>query len=98
MDITVDLKICEEILNQYKKLTSEDGQGAFKLSQLSLAMYDRLNEIRINVNKVSLGEKQTKTDLKEYLRSKMKVMECIHVESRVIFTSSNNDSSKFKRY
>lgn len=97
MDITEDLRICEEILNQYKDLTSENGAGAFKLSQLSLGMYDRLNEIRINVNKISLGGKQTKTDIKEYIRAKMKVMEYIHIESRVIFTSSNNDTARFKR-
>ena len=96
MNIEEDLKLCKEIMEQYKELTSEDGEGAFKLSQTSLVMYDRLNEIRIQVNNLKLKEKQTKSDLKEFLRSKMKVMEYIHIESRAIFNSIQNDK-KFKR-
>ena len=83
-------------MNQYKNLTSEDGEGAFKLSQVALTMYDRLNEIRIQVNTLKLQEKQTKSDLKEFIRSKMKVMEYIHIESRAIFNSIQSDK-KFKR-
>lgn len=96
MNIEEDLKICKDIMVQYKKLTTEDGEGAFKLSQVALAMYDRLNEIRIQVNTLKLQEKQTKSDLKEFLRSKMKVMEYIHIESRAIFNSIQSDK-KFKR-
>ncbi|GAB6169672.1 hypothetical protein JCM1393_25200 [Clostridium carnis] len=96
MNIEEDLKICKEILQQYKKLTTEDGEGAFKLSQLSIAMYDRLNEIRLQVNTLEVKERHTKSDIKEFLRSKMKVMEYIHVESRAIFNAVNNDK-KFKR-
>lgn len=96
MNIEEDLKICKEIIEQYKNLTSEDGEGAFKLSQIALTMYDRLNEIRIQVNNLKLKEKQTKSDLKEFLRSKMKVMEYIHIESRAIFNSIQSDK-KFKR-
>lgn len=96
MNIEEDLKLCKEIINQYKNLTSEDGEGAFKLSQVALTMYDRLNEIRIQVNTLKLQEKQTKSDLKEFIRSKMKVMEYIHIESRAIFNSIQSDK-KFKR-
>lgn len=96
MNIEEDLKLCKEIINQYRNLTSEDGEGAFKLSQVALTMYDRLNEIRIQVNTLKLQEKQTKSDLKEFIRSKMKVMEYIHIESRAIFNSIQSDK-KFKR-
>lgn len=96
MNIEEDLNLCKDIMNEYKNLTTEDGEGAFKLSQISLSMYDRLNEIRIQINTLKLQEKQTKSDLKEFLRSKMKVMEYIHVESRAIFNAANQDK-KFKR-
>lgn len=98
MNISEDVKICEKIIEEYKKLTPEDVAGAFKLSQLSLSMYDRLNEIRFQVKMIEITEKKTKTDVKEYLRGKMKVMEYIHVESRAIFNSAQNDSNRFKRY
>ncbi|WP_326511372.1 hypothetical protein [Clostridium intestinale] len=97
MDIEEDLKLCREILEQYMNLSPEDGVGAFKLSQLALSMYDRLNEIRIQVNTVKVTQDKTKSDLKEYIRSKMKVMEYVHVESRAIFNSINNDVRKFSR-
>jgi hypothetical protein len=99
MDITEDMNLCEKILDEYKNLTPEDGRGAFKLSQLAVSMYDRLNELRFKANKIKLAKElnMTKTDLKEYLNSKMKVMDNIHVECRVIFTSFINDSRRFKR-
>lgn len=97
MDITADLEICDEIMEQYKNLTTEDGEGAFKLSQLAIAMYDRLNELRLQVNTLEIKERHTKSDLKEYLRSKMKLMEYIHVSSRATFNAANNDSRRFKR-
>ena len=97
MDITEDLKICNEIMEQYRNLTTEDGEGAFKLSQVSIAMYDRLNELRLQVNTLGIKGVHTKSDLKEYLRSKMKLMEYIHVESRAIFNSLQNDHRRFRR-
>lgn len=96
MNIEEDLKICKEIIDRYKKLTTEDIEGAFDLSLMSLGMYDRLNEIRLQVNTLEVKDKHTKSDLKEYLRSKMKLMEYIHIESRSIFNAANNDK-KFKR-
>lgn len=97
MNIEEDLKICKDISEQYKKLTSEDIEAAFKLSQLSLAMYDRLNEIRLQVNILEVKERYTKSDLKEYLRSKMKLMEYIHVQSRAIYVAARADK-KLSRY
>ncbi|WP_373205233.1 hypothetical protein [Clostridium tertium] len=97
MNIEEDLKICKDIMEQYKKLTTENIEEAFKLSQISIAMYDRLNELRLRVNMLEIKERHTKSDLKEYLRSKMKLMEYIHVESRAIFNTANNDR-KIKRY
>lgn len=96
MNIEEDLKICKKIIDRYKKLTTEDIEGAFNLSLMSLGMYDRLNEIRLQVNTLEVKDKHTKSDLKEYLRSKMKLMEYIHIESRSIFNAANNDK-KFKR-
>lgn len=84
-------------MEQYKRLTQEDGEGAFKLSQVSLGMYDRLNEIRIRVDTIDLSQNKTKSDLKEYLRAKMKVMEYIHVKSRAIFNSLQSDSRRLRR-
>lgn len=98
LKIEEDLKICRDILDQYKKLTPEDIEGSFKLSQISLVMYDRLNEIRIQADKITTKDNKTKSEIKEFLRSKMKVMEYIHVESRAIFNSIQNDNKKFKRY
>lgn len=97
MNIEEDLKNCKDISEQYKNLTSEDIEGAFKLSQLALSMYDRLNEIRLQVNILEVKEKHTKSDVKEYLRSKMKLMEYIHVQSRAIFISAKADI-KMSRY
>ncbi|WP_238886483.1 hypothetical protein [Clostridium sp. YIM B02551] len=99
MDITKDIKLCNKIIEQYKNLASEDGAGAFELSKISLSMYDRLNEIRVNIDKITLAEneKKTKSDLKEYIRGKMKVMDYIHISSRGIFNQCMNDSKKFKR-
>ncbi|MGG7144826.1 hypothetical protein ACQPVP_15390 [Clostridium nigeriense] len=99
MNIEADLKICKEIAEQYRRMTSGDTEGAFKLSQLAIGMYDRLTELRLDV---SIADKKeldgyNKSDLKEYLRSKMKLMEYIHVESRAIFLSGVSDK-KFSRY
>lgn len=99
MNIEADLKICNEIVEQYKKMTSENIEGAFKLSQLAIGMYDRINEIRLQIStldKKDLG-KYNKSDLKEYLRSKMKLMEYIHVQSRAIYVAARADK-KFTRY
>lgn len=96
MNIEEDLKICKDIMDQYKKLTSEDIEAALKISQLALGMYDRLNELRLQANVESLNNKNTKSDIKEYLRSKMKCMEYVYVGSRAIFNAANSDK-KFKR-
>ncbi|MBS6503514.1 MAG: hypothetical protein KH415_18180 [Clostridium sp.] len=99
MDITEEIRICEDIKNQYRSLTPESIEKAFKLSQLAISMYDRLNEIRLNVSvadKKELG-KYNKSDLKEYLRGKMKLMEYIHVQSRAVFLSEKADK-KLSRY
>lgn len=99
MNLEADLKICNEIVEQYKKMTSENIEGAFKLSQMAIGMYDRLTELRLEVSiadKKELGG-YNKSDLKEYLRSKMKLMEYIHVQSRAIYISARADK-KFTRY
>lgn len=96
MNIEEDIKIFKDIMDQYKKLTSEDIEAALKISQLALGMYDRLNELRLQVNVESLNNKNTKSDIKEYLRSKMKCMEHVYVGSRAMFNTANNDK-KFKR-
>lgn len=100
MNIEADLKICNEISEQYKKMTSDENiEGAFKLSQLAISMYDRLTEIRLQVSTLDKKElgKYNKSDLKEYLRSKMKLMEYIHVQSRAIFIAAKTDK-KVTRY
>lgn len=97
MNIEEDIKICKDIKEQYEKLTSENIEEAFKLSQISLSMYDRLNEIRLQVNILEIKERHTKSDLKEYLKSKMKLMEYIHVQSRAIFIAAKADK-KLSRY
>lgn len=99
MNIETDLRICNKIVDQYKKMTSENIEGAFKLSQLAIGMYDRLTELRLDVSiadKKELGG-YNKSDLKEYLRSKMKLMEYIHVQSRAIYVAARADK-KFTRY
>jgi len=97
MNIEEDFKICKDISEQYKRLTSEDIEGAFKLSQLAISMYDRLNELRLQVGVLDRNDKYTKSDIKEYLRGKMKLMEYIHVQSRAIFISAKADK-KLSRY
>lgn len=99
MNLEADLKICNEIVERYKKMTTENIEGAFELSQMAISVYDRINEIRLQVStldKSALG-KYTKSDLKEYLRSKMKLMEYIHVQSRAIYVAARADK-KFSRY
>ncbi|MDU3549060.1 MAG: hypothetical protein E7F83_16770 [Clostridium sp.] len=99
MNIEADLKICNEIIERYKRMTTENIEGAFELSQMAISVYDRINEIRLQVStldKSALG-KYTKSDLKEYLRSKMKLMEYIHVQSRAIYIAARADK-KFTRY
>lgn len=100
MNLEADLKLCNEIVEQYKKMTSENIEGAFKLSQLAIGMYDRFTELRLDVSiagdKKELGG-YNKSDLKEYLRSKMKLMEYIHVQSRAIYVAARADK-KFARY
>lgn len=99
MNIEADLKICNEIVEQYKQMTSENIEEAFKLSQLAIGVYDRLTELRLDVSiadKKELGG-YNKSDLKEYLRSKMKLMEYIHVQSRTIYVAARADK-KFTRY
>lgn len=97
MNIEEDLKICKDIMEQYKKLTTENIEEAFKLSQLAISMYDRLNELRLQVGVLDRNDKYTKSDIKEYLRGKMKLMEYIHVQSRAIFISAKADK-KLSRY
>lgn len=99
MKIDADLKMCNEIVEEYRKMTSENIEGAFKLSQLAIGMYDRLTELRLDVSiadKKELGG-YNKSDLQEYLRSKMKLMEYIHVQSRTVYVSARADK-KFSRY
>lgn len=99
MNIAEDLKICNEIVEIYKRMTTENVEGAFELSQMAISVYDRINEIRLQIStldKKDLG-KYNKSDLKEYLRSKMKLMEYIHVQSRAIYISARADK-KFTRY
>lgn len=99
MNLEADIKICNEIVEQHKRMTTENIEGAFKLSQLAIGMYDRLTELRLEVSiadKKELGG-YNKSDLKEYLRSKMKLMEYIHVQSRAIYISARADK-KFTRY
>ena len=99
MNISADLKICNEIVEQYKKMTTENIEGAFKLSQMAISVYDRINEIRLQISildKKDLG-KYNKSDLKEYLRSKMKLMEYIHVQSRAVYVAARADK-KLTRY
>lgn len=99
MNIEADLKICNEIVEQYKKMTTENIEGAFKLSQLAIGMYDRINEIRLRISTLDKKElgKYNKSDLKEFLRSKMKLMEYIHVQSRAIYVAARADK-KLTRY
>jgi hypothetical protein len=59
-------------------------------------MFDRLNEIRIQAHKIILQEKHTKSDVKEYIRAKMKVMEHIHIQSRAIYACIERDKN-YKR-
>ncbi|MDB1956575.1 hypothetical protein PMY38_16840 [Clostridium tertium] len=99
MNLEADLKICNEIVERYKKMITENIEGAFELSQMAISVYDRINEIRLQVSvldKKELGG-YTKSDLKEYLRSKMKLMEYIHVQSRAIYVAARADK-KFSRY
>lgn len=96
MDISEDLKLCEEIITQYKNMTPEDGQGAYKLSLVALSMFDRLNNLRFQANLIKFNEKSTKSDVKEYLRAKMKLMEHIHIQSRAIYAAIEKDKN-FKR-
>ncbi|MBS6504428.1 MAG: hypothetical protein KH415_22960 [Clostridium sp.] len=99
MNLEADLKLCNEIVERYREMTSENIEGAFKLSQLAIGMYDRINEIRLRVSTLDKKElgKYNKSDLKEYLRSKMKLMEYIHVQSRAVFIAARADN-KFTRY
>lgn len=97
MDIEEDMKICNDIKEQFNNLTDGDITAAFKVSQLALGMYDRVNELRLQVNIVGIKEKHTKTDIKEYLRGKMKLMEYIHVQSRAIYVAARADK-KMSRY
>ena len=99
MNISADLKICNEIVERYRKMTTENIEGAFELSQMAISVYDRINEIRLQISildKKDLG-KYNKSDLKEYLRSKMKLMEYIHVQSRAVYISARADK-KLTRY
>ncbi|MCR1952983.1 hypothetical protein NSA50_18445 [Clostridium sp. DSM 100503] len=99
MNLEADIKICKEIEEQHRRMTSENIEGAFKLSQLAIGMYDRLTELRLAVSiadKKELGG-YNKSDLKEYLRSKMKLMEYIHVQCRSLHVSARADK-KFSRY
>lgn len=97
MDIEEDMKICNDIKEQFNNLTDGDITAAFKVSQLALGMYDRVNELRLQVNIVGIKDKHTKTDIKEYLRGKMKLMEYIHVQSRAIYVAARADK-KMSRY
>ena len=98
ININEDLKICKDLKEQYKKLRLEEGgEEVFKLSQLSLDMYDRLNEIRLRVKDIRTQENYTKSELKEYIRAKMKLMEDIHIQCRAAVIS-NKDDKKFTRY
>lgn len=97
MDIEEDMKICNDIKEQFNNLTDGDITSAFKVSQLALGMYDRVNELRLQVNIVGIKDKHTKTDIKEYLRGKMKLMEYIHVQSRAIYVAARADK-KMSRY
>ena len=98
ININEDLKMCKDLKEQYKKLRLEEGgEEVFKLSQLSLAMYDRLNEIRLRAKDIRTQENYTKSELKEYIRAKMKLMESIHIQCRAAVIS-NKDDKKFTRY
>ena len=102
MSINEDLRICEEIKDQYKNLNLEEGgEEVFKLSQLALAMYDRLNNLRFDaafyIKNLDIAGQYTKSELREFLKGKMKVMEYIHIQCRAAVIA-HKDDKKFSRY
>ncbi|WP_308780029.1 hypothetical protein [uncultured Clostridium sp.] len=93
-----DLKICHEIKKQYNSLTLiSGGQEVFELSQKALSMYDRLAELRLDPSQLKISKYYTKTDLKEYIRAEMKVMDYIHLQCKANILAFREDK-RFSRY
>lgn len=78
-----DMKLYYEILERYLNLTDENFAGAFNLSKISLQMADRFSTLSLDASKLAFSSNVNKTDIKDFLYRKFKIMEYIHVSSRM---------------
>ena len=93
-----DFKICNDIKAHYKILSIVDGgKEVFKLGQLALGMYDRLSELRLDPSQLKISKYYTKSEVKEDIRSQMKIMDYILLQCKANILAFREDK-RFSRY
>ena len=80
-----DIKLYNELVEDFKVLDSSDYTSAYTLSQLALSLADRWNEIMINSIKYSKELDYTKSEFSTYCYQKFKVLMKIHDFCRVVY-------------
>ena len=89
-----DIKLYNELLDRFKRLDSSDYVTAYELSQLSLSLADRWNEIMLNSIKYAKELSYTKSEFTNYSYQKYKILMKIHDMSRCIWRQGEENSSR----
>ena len=91
-----DVKLFNEVFGRYLDIVQEDGNEAFELAKLALALAERWSEIATNVRKVTTSD-YSKTDMKEWAYHKYRDMQFVHEHCRMIWKQANEQALYFER-
>lgn len=90
--IEQELKMYNELLNRFKRLDSSDYATAYELSQLSLSLAERWNEIMLNSVKYSKELSYTKSEFTNYCYQKYKILMKIHDMCRCVWRQGEENA------
>jgi hypothetical protein len=83
-----DMELYYDVMERYIQLTPEDFAGAYRLSQDALVMEDRFANLTASAGKLALSNqvsKANKSDIKDFCYRKLKIMEYIHEQARMVW-------------
>ncbi len=92
-----DMKLYYSIMERYLALKPENYSGAYELSQDALAMEDRFANLTADAGKLALSNevsKASKSDIKDFCYRKLKIMEYVHEQARMVWNKGENGERK----
>lgn len=93
--IEEDLKIYDNIIDEFKNLSSSDFTTAYSLSQDALVIADRWNEIMLNSAKYSKELEYNKSEFTNYCYQKFKMLMKIHDFCRVVYRQGSYEIKNY---